>query len=52
VDEQFAFAGWTLSLRRNDDGVHGRVDDLHLAERANKGMVKKIEFNGAHGAKS
>jgi hypothetical protein len=29
--------------------VHRRVHDLLFAERADKGMVKEIEFDGAHG---
>jgi hypothetical protein len=41
--------GWTLAPGINNDGVHGSVDDMLLAERAGEGMVKEIEFDGAHG---
>ena len=47
VNQQFAFARWTLAPRLNDDGVHRRIDDVLFAERAGKGMVEEIEFDGA-----
>ena len=35
--------------RRDDNRVHPGVDDLFFAERAGEGIVKEIEFDGAHG---
>ena len=49
---QLALAGWTLSLRRDDYGVHGRVDDIRLADWAGERMVVKVQFDRAHGRKS
>jgi len=49
MNQQLALAGWTHSARRDDDSVHRRVDDVLFAERASVGMVKEIEFDGAHG---
>jgi len=51
-NQQFAFAPWTLSLRSDDYGVHGRVDDIRLADWAGERMVEKVQFDRAHGRKS
>ena len=52
MNEEFAFAGWTLAAGINDDGVHGRVDDMLPADRAIEKMVVELKFDGAHGPKS
>jgi hypothetical protein len=46
VNQQLAFAGWTLPSRIDDDRVHRRVDDLLSAEWANKRVVEELEFDG------
>ena len=52
MNEQFAFAGWTLAPGINDDGVHGRVDDMLPADRAIERVVVELEFDRAHASKS
>jgi len=52
VNQQFPLAGWALPTRRDDNRMHRSVDDLLFAERASKGMVKEIEFDGTHGRNS
>ena len=52
VNEQFAFAGWTLAPGINDDSVHGRVDDMLPADRAIERVVVELEFNRTHGTQS
>lgn len=49
MNEQLAFAGWTLAAGINNDGMHGRVDDLLPTERAIERMVVELEPDGAHG---
>jgi len=44
VDQQLAFARWTLAPRFNDDGVHRRINDVLFAERAGTGMVEEIQL--------
>lgn len=39
-------------LEINDDGMHGRVDDMLSADRAIERVVVGLEFDGAHGTKS
>jgi hypothetical protein len=52
MNQQFTFAGWALALRVKDDGLHGGVDDMPLADWAGKRIVEKVQFDGAHDSKS
>jgi hypothetical protein len=52
VNEQFALAGRILATGINDDGIHGRVDDMLSADRAIERVVVELEFDAAQGTKS
>jgi len=47
-NQHFAFARGTRSSGIGDYGVHGRVVNVRLADRAGERMVVKVESDGAH----
>jgi len=46
---QLAFARWTQAHRIEDGSLHGRVDDVRLADRAFEWMIEELKLDGAHG---